>query len=83
VVATGVEFINGTTTQIIVRHILNKVECRLHSPVLQGAKNVIVSAGALNTPKVLELSGIGDPAVLQGYAPSPFAWHLTDAYINK
>ncbi|KAG8715529.1 hypothetical protein FRC08_010486 [Ceratobasidium sp. 394] len=47
VVATGVEFINGTSTRII------------------GAKNVIVSAGTLNTPKVLELSGIGDPVILR------------------
>ncbi|KAG8738295.1 hypothetical protein FRC10_007071 [Ceratobasidium sp. 414] len=46
-VATGVEFINGTSAQTI------------------NAKNVIVSAGTLNTPKVLELSGIGDPAILQ------------------
>ncbi|KAK7043030.1 hypothetical protein VNI00_008768 [Paramarasmius palmivorus] len=29
-------------------------------------KNIIVSSGALNTPKVLELSGIGDPLVLNG-----------------
>ncbi|KAJ7772352.1 hypothetical protein B0H16DRAFT_1769146 [Mycena metata] len=28
------------------------------------AKNVILSGSALNTPKVLELSGVGDPAVL-------------------
>ncbi|KAJ7499428.1 GMC oxidoreductase-domain-containing protein [Mycena latifolia] len=27
-------------------------------------KNVLVSAGTLNTPKVLELSGIGDPSLL-------------------
>ncbi|KAK7053177.1 hypothetical protein VNI00_003796 [Paramarasmius palmivorus] len=27
-------------------------------------KNIIVSSGALNTPKLLELSGIGDPLVL-------------------
>ncbi|KAG8778839.1 hypothetical protein FRC12_024783 [Ceratobasidium sp. 428] len=46
-IATGVEFINGTSTQVI------------------NTNNVIVSAGTLNTPKVLELSGIGDPAVLQ------------------
>ncbi|KAG9098577.1 hypothetical protein FRC06_006187 [Ceratobasidium sp. 370] len=48
VVATGVEFINGTSTQLI------------------NAKNIIVSAGTLNTPKVLELSGIGDLTILRG-----------------
>ncbi|KAG9122864.1 hypothetical protein FRC07_000574 [Ceratobasidium sp. 392] len=45
-IATGVEFTNGTSTQVL------------------NASNVIVSAGTLNTPKVLELSGIGDPAIL-------------------
>ncbi|KAF5349333.1 hypothetical protein D9758_011756 [Tetrapyrgos nigripes] len=29
------------------------------------AKNVILSAGALHSPKVLELSGVGDPAILE------------------
>ncbi|KAF8600635.1 alcohol oxidase [Ceratobasidium sp. AG-I] len=48
VLATGVEYLNGTEFQTI------------------GAKNVILSAGSLNTPKVLELSGVGDPAILQG-----------------
>ncbi|KAF5367944.1 hypothetical protein D9758_004361 [Tetrapyrgos nigripes] len=33
--------------------------------VTVNAKNVIVSSGALNTPKVLELSGVGDWNVLQ------------------
>ncbi|KAG8767841.1 hypothetical protein FRC12_006008 [Ceratobasidium sp. 428] len=47
VIATGVEFVNGTSTQVL------------------NTSNVIVSAGTLNTPKVLELSGIGDPAVLR------------------
>ncbi|KAJ7924701.1 GMC oxidoreductase-domain-containing protein [Mycena leptocephala] len=31
----------------------------------RNAKNVILSGSALNTPKVLELSGVGDPAVLK------------------
>lgn len=32
---------------------------------LETRKEVIICAGALNSPKVLELSGIGDPAVLK------------------
>lgn len=32
---------------------------------ISAKKEVIVSAGALNSPKVLELSGIGDPKVLE------------------
>ncbi|CAE6442921.1 unnamed protein product [Rhizoctonia solani] len=47
VLATGVEYLNGTEAQTLA------------------AKNVIVSAGALHTPKVLELSGVGDPAILK------------------
>ncbi|CAE6459619.1 unnamed protein product [Rhizoctonia solani] len=47
VLATGVEYLNGTEAQTLA------------------AKNVIVSAGTLHTPKVLELSGIGDPAILK------------------
>ncbi|GAB1525686.1 GMC oxidoreductase [Rhizoctonia solani] len=47
VLATGVEYLNGTEAQTLA------------------AKNVIVSAGALHTPKVLELSGIGDPTILK------------------
>jgi len=34
---------------------------------MQNAKHVILSAGALHSPKVLELSGVGDPSVLDKY----------------
>jgi choline dehydrogenase-like flavoprotein len=37
----------------------------------QNAKNVIISGSALNTPKVLELSGIGDPQVLEKWVIFP------------
>ena len=47
--ATGVEYIDTLT---------NKKHTVL-------ANNVIISAGTLHTPKVLELSGVGDPAVLK------------------
>ncbi|KAJ7607725.1 hypothetical protein FB45DRAFT_947590 [Roridomyces roridus] len=49
--ATGVAYIQFDASGSPQTHTLN-------------AKNVIVSAGPLNTPKVLELSGIGDPSVL-------------------
>ncbi|KAJ2918908.1 hypothetical protein MD484_g1504, partial [Candolleomyces efflorescens] len=49
VIATGVEYIvDGTNTTTIV----------------QAKKEVILSAGSLMTPQILELSGIGDPKIL-------------------
>ncbi|KAJ7114555.1 hypothetical protein C8R43DRAFT_1156578, partial [Mycena crocata] len=56
VTATGVEYIsfNGSgipETRTIARSSLN-------------AENVILSGSAMNTPKILELSGVGDPDVL-------------------
>ncbi|KAF9255178.1 hypothetical protein L218DRAFT_884738 [Marasmius fiardii PR-910] len=37
------------------------------------AKNIIVSAGTLNTPKVLELSGVGDSSILKDRRNSTFS----------
>ncbi|MEI7570433.1 MAG: GMC family oxidoreductase N-terminal domain-containing protein [Alcaligenaceae bacterium] len=35
---------------------------------VRAAREVIMSAGAVQTPQILELSGIGDPAILQQFA---------------
>ncbi|KAG6918276.1 hypothetical protein DXG01_015650 [Tephrocybe rancida] len=51
--ATGVEYLT-----------LNDAGESTGAHVLR-AKNVILSGGTLNTPKVLELSGVGDPTVLE------------------
>ncbi|KAJ7087089.1 hypothetical protein C8R44DRAFT_893257 [Mycena epipterygia] len=51
VTATGVEYLALNTSGTPETRTIN-------------AKNVIISGSALNTPKVLELSGVGDPAVL-------------------
>jgi choline dehydrogenase-like flavoprotein len=50
VVATGVKYTTDSSSSEVT---------------LQASKEVIFSAGALNSPKILELSGIGDPAVLK------------------
>ncbi|KAJ7493778.1 hypothetical protein FB451DRAFT_448970 [Mycena latifolia] len=49
--ATGVEYVSFNGSGIPQTRSIN-------------AKNVIISGSALNTPKVLELSGVGDPEVL-------------------
>ncbi|TDL20220.1 alcohol oxidase [Rickenella mellea] len=50
VTATGVEYLaNGTATSVN----------------LKAGAEVIVSTGAIKTPQLLELSGIGDPAILK------------------
>ncbi|KAJ7737626.1 GMC oxidoreductase-domain-containing protein [Mycena maculata] len=49
--ATGVEYISFNTSGIPKTQTIN-------------AKNVIISGGTLNSPKILELSGVGNPAVL-------------------
>ncbi|KAI9017727.1 hypothetical protein BC832DRAFT_588978 [Gaertneriomyces semiglobifer] len=48
--ATGVEYRDETTGQI---------------KIVQVKKEVIVGAGAINTPKILQLSGIGNPDLLE------------------
>jgi choline dehydrogenase len=35
--------------------------------VVKAHKEVILSAGAINSPQLLELSGVGDPALLKGF----------------
>ncbi|KAJ6485382.1 hypothetical protein C8R47DRAFT_537787 [Mycena vitilis] len=52
IAATGVEYISFNESSGIT-------ETRTIN-----ARNVVLSGSALNTPKVLELSGVGDPAVL-------------------
>ncbi|KAJ7257827.1 hypothetical protein C8J57DRAFT_545692 [Mycena rebaudengoi] len=52
VIATGVEYLALNSSGAPITRTIN-------------AKNVIISGSALNTPKVLELSGIGDPQVLE------------------
>ncbi|KAJ7696946.1 hypothetical protein B0H17DRAFT_1052505 [Mycena rosella] len=49
--ATGVEYISFDTSGAPETRTIN-------------AQNIIISGSALNTPKVLELSGVGDPQVL-------------------
>ncbi|KAJ7087093.1 hypothetical protein C8R44DRAFT_820297 [Mycena epipterygia] len=51
VTATGVEYLALNTSGTPETRTIN-------------AKNVVISGSALNTPKVLELSGVGDPAIL-------------------
>jgi choline dehydrogenase len=49
--ATGVRYIRGRNLSAPVR--------------VRARREVIVACGALNTPKLLQLSGIGDPSLLQ------------------
>jgi choline dehydrogenase-like flavoprotein len=56
---------NGVQTATGIQYIREGIEHTLNT-----RKEVIISAGALNSPKILELSGIGDPAVL-GHAGIP------------
>ncbi|KAL3472394.1 glucose-methanol-choline oxidoreductase-like protein [Aspergillus californicus] len=50
--ATGVEYTTNTTTQPLTA---------------KARREVILSAGAYNSPKLLELSGIGSPAILSQF----------------
>jgi choline dehydrogenase-like flavoprotein len=51
---------NGIQTATGIHYVCEGIE---HT--LKIRKEVIISAGALNSPKILELSGIGDPAILK------------------
>jgi choline dehydrogenase len=59
--AVGIEFDGTRATG--VRYIRGR---NLSAPVrVRARREVIVACGALNTPKLLQLSGIGDPSLLQ------------------
>ena len=56
---------------------------------LQATREVILSAGAIQSPQLLELSGIGDPKILQKHGLavthplSGVGEHLSDHYISR
>jgi choline dehydrogenase-like flavoprotein len=70
---TNLEVVTGATVSNIVLEKRRNVQIATgviyttggDTKTLQAKREVILSAGALNSPKILELSGIGDPDVLK------------------
>ncbi|KAF1994880.1 GMC oxidoreductase [Amniculicola lignicola CBS 123094] len=63
-------YINSKVEKIIIedgRAIGVQVTSNGESTIVSANKEVILSAGVFNSPKILELSGIGDPEVLQSH----------------
>jgi choline dehydrogenase-like flavoprotein len=65
VTAVGVEYIQNGTFLNAVRLYNLPFLVGAHRRLPQTSKNVIVSSGALLTPRVLEHSGVGDPEILE------------------
>jgi len=67
------------------------VRCLINGPEkrIEAGREVILSAGAIQSPQLLELSGIGNPAILSGHGIKPrhelkgVGENLQDHYISR